>query len=349
MSRLPKKILWIELLFSYFPIDKKMFWQQMLARFCLLFSVWLTGFLAYALDGLMVSYITNLSIYQTLFGTSFIILFGSYMVQRSLNDLIPNIRTILKLDEPLFRKFSERVERYSYSFLPCVLIALGLVFLSGAPNEFQQALTEGFKPHIIWNLSFTFFYSLLGATGLWMFISIWLTIFLTSRQPLDVKLSPKTIERFRDLSMLALWFSLFYFLAIAIGIVTLSAVVPAFSLLEIVISPLVFFVAIGIIGILFPFYNIHKALFKLKKQELLRIEEESEKLLQQLDEVLAKQPTRQISDQTITIMARLFSLQVKERHVKAAQEWPIDISFLSKLVVLVLIPIIARIAAQIFT
>jgi len=320
----------------------------MLARFCFLFSVWLTGFVAYALNGLMISYITNLSIYQTLFGTGFIILFGSYMVQRSLEDLIPNVRPMLRLDDSLFRKFSERVKRYSYSFLPCVFIALGLVFLSGAPNEFQQALAEGFRLHIIWNLSFTFFSSLLGATGLWMFMSIWLTIFLTSRQPLNVKLSPKTIEKFRDLSMLALWFSLFYFLAIAIGIVTLSAVVPAFSLLEIVISPLLFFIAIGIIGILFPFYNIHKALFKLKKQELLRIEEESEKLLQQLDEVLAKQPTRQTSNKTVTIMARLFSLQVKERHVKAAQEWPIDLGFLSKLIVLVLIPIIVRVSIEIF-
>lgn len=326
-----------------------MFAQQMLARFCFLFSVWLTGFVAYALNGLMISYITNLSIYQTLFGTGFIILFGSYMVQRSLEDLIPNVRPMLRLDDSSFRKFSERVKRYSYSFLPCVFIALGFVFLSGAPNEFQQALAEGFKLHIIWNLSFIFFSSLLGATGLWMFMSIWLTIFLTSRQPLNVKLSPKTIEKFRDLSMLALWFSLFYFLAIAIGIVTLSAVVPAFSLLEIVISPLLFFIAIGIIGILFPFYNIHKALFKLKKQELLRIEEESEKLLQQLDEVLAKQPTRQTNNKTVTIMARLFSLQVKERHVKAAQEWPIDLGFLSKLIVLVLIPVIVRVSIEIFS
>ncbi len=64
---------------------------------------------------------------------------------------------------------------------------------------------------------------------------------------------------------------------------------------------------------------------------------------------LAKQPTRQISDQTITIMARLFSLQIKERHVKAAKEWPIDIGFLTKLIAVGLIPIIARVAAQIFT
>ena len=74
-------------------------------------------------------------------------------------------------------------------------------------------------------------------------------------------------------------------------------------------------------------------------EKLSKISEESERLLQQLDEALAKQ----VSDQTITIMARLFSLQIKERHVKAAQEWPVDMSFLSKLMVLGLIPIISRI------
>lgn len=341
-------MLWTELLFSYFPIDKKMLGQQMLARFCFLFLVWLTGFLAYALDGLMISYILNLSIYLMLFGTSFLILFGSYMVQRELNNLIQNFRPMLKLDDLQFQKFSERVERYSYSFLPCLLGTV-IVFLTGVPNEFQQALAEGFKLHVIWNLSFSFFAWLLTATGIWMFVSIWLTIFLISRQPLNVKLSPKTIEKFRALSMLALWFSLFYFLAVSIGNFPFFVGAPALSLLEIVVSPYLFFIAIGIIGILFPFYTIHKALLKLKKQELSKISEESEQLLRQLDEVLAKQPTRQISDQTITIMARLFSLQVKERHVKAAQEWPIDIGFLSKLIVLGLIPIISRIAAEIFT
>ena len=45
-------------------------------------------------------------------------------------------------------------------------------------------------------------------------------------------------------------------------------------------------------------------------------------------------------------MVRLFILQIRERHVKAAQEWPIDVSFISKLIGLGLIPIISRIAAM---
>lgn len=347
---MPKKMLWTELLFSYFPIDKKVFWQQMLARFCLLFSLWLAGLLAFALDGLMTSYILDLSFYQMFFGTSFLILFGSYMIQRELNNVIQDVRPMLKLDDPLFRRFSERVERYSYSFLPCLFIAIGfVVFLSDAPNEFQRALAEGFNLHVIWYLSAGFFSLLLTGTGIWMVVSIWLTIFLISRQPLNVELSPETIKKFRGLSMLALWFSLFYFLAVSIGNITFFARASALSLLEIVISPYLFFVAIGVIGVLLPFYNIHNALLKLKRQELLVIEEESEQLLRQLDEVLAKQPTRQISDQTTAITARLFSLQFKERHVKTAQEWPIDIGFVSKLLGLGLIPIIGRIMVEIFT
>ena len=84
----------------------------------------------------------------------------------------------------------------------------------------------------------------------------------------------------------------------------------------------------------------------MKKQELERIEEESTRLLQQLDGLLAKQPTSQRSDQTIAKMAHLFSLQIKERRMKAAKEWPIDVGFLSKLVGLA---IAARVMMDIFT
>ncbi len=353
MSRLPRKMLWTELLFSYFPIDKRILSQQMLARFCFLFAVWLTGLLAYSLDGLTMSYVLELHIYPILFGMGILILFGTYMTQRTLSDLIQNVRPILKLDDLQFQKFHERVQRYSCSFLPCLFMAIGLlVFASGALDTFQQALVEDFKLHVIWNLFFNFFIYLLTATGIWIFMSTWLAIFLISRQPLSVKLLPKTFfERFRDLSIVALWISLGYFMGISLslGLTTFSAGAPALSLLEIIVSPNLFFIVIGVIGILLPFYNIHKALLRLKRQELRKIREESEQLLQQLDDILAKPPTRRFSDQTIGTMAHLLSLQFKERYVKAAPEWPIDISFLSKLTGLVLIPIIGRIAMQIFT
>ncbi len=339
------KMLWTERVISYLPIDKNVFWQQMVARFGVLFAVWLTGLGAYALDNLLPSYVFNVNLYLMLFGTSFIIFFGSYMVPRSLDDLVQKIRPMLQLDDRHFQQLSERLEQYTYSFLPCFLIALGFVVVLGSLTDFQHTLTEGFQIHAVWTLSVTFFMYLMVATGIWMFVSIWITIFLISRQPLNVTLSAETLDNFRALSMVALWFSLFYFLAISIGNASLLVGDPASSLLDIAVSPYLFFIAIGIIGILFPFYNIHVALRKLKEQELSKIAEESEMLLQQLDVALTTSPPNQ-SDRTIALLARLFSLQVKEKRVQIAQEWPIDVSFISKLVVMGLIPIISRVIAM---
>jgi len=340
-------MLWTELLFSYFPVDEKIFWQRMLARLGFLFSLWLAGLVFHVFDGLVGVYLSELNVHVAAYGTFLVILLGSYYVQRTLTQVIQDFRPILKLNDLEFQKFSERLEHYSYSFLPCLFIATVFgVLLSDVPRQLQQLLFEGFRLYAVWNVVANSLGSLLLGTAIWMFVSIWLTIFLMSRQPLNVKLSPETITRFRELSMFALWFSLFYFIGVSIGNIPVFTNVPAISFPEIITSPLLFFIAIGIVGILFPFYNIHMALLRMKKRELRKISEESEQLLQQLDEVLTKKPRREYSDQTTDIMAHLFSLQIKERNTKAAQEWPIDISFISKLIVLGLIPIISKVLAS---
>ena len=337
-------MLWTELLFSYFPIDEKVFWQQMLARFVFLFGIWLSGLLVYSLDGLMIEYVLDMSIYLGYFATSFIILFGSYIVQQKLSNIIQDFHPILKLNNIEFQKFSNRLERFFYSFYPCIIIAVALGVLTGVPTQFQEALVEGFNLHIAWSMLFNSFGLLLTATAIWMFVSIWITIFLISRQPLNVKLSSETIARFRELSVLALWFSLFYFIGVSISNFTFITSGQAFSVTEILLSPYLFFIAIGVFGVLFPFYNIHLALVKMKKQELSKISEKSKNLLEQLDLELIHQSNLQEIEPSVSIMHhRLFNLQVKERYVKEAQEWPIDLDFLSKLVVLVLIPILSRI------
>jgi len=341
---LPKKMLWTELLFSYFPIDAKVLWQQMLARLCFLFAIWLSGLLVYSLDGLIINYALNVNVYLAIFGTSFMILFGSYMVQHKLNTAVQDFRPMLKLENAKFQTFSKRLERFSYSIYPCLLIAIALGASTGVLNQFQQALAEGFKLHIAWNLLFNSFGLFLTATAVWMFASIWITIFLISRQPLNVKLSSETIIGFRELSVLALWFSLFYFIGVTISNLTFFTSAQALSLTEILLSPYLFFIAIGIFCILFPFYNIHVILLRMKKHELSKILVESQQLLKELDENLAKQSTKQNVEPNISIIHfRLFSLQIKEKHVKAAQEWPIDLSFLSKLLAMVLIPIASRV------
>ncbi len=150
--------------------------------------------------------------------------------------------------------------------MPCILIALILVYsLTGVPFQIQLMMAEGPTLHILWEMVFVSIMYLLVGTGVWLGESIWLTVFLVSRQPLKVELSPGLIENFKGLSMLALWFSLFYFLAISIGVATSVGGSPAFSLLEIVLSPLPTSIRIGVVSLLFPFYNIHRALLRLKR------------------------------------------------------------------------------------
>jgi hypothetical protein len=181
--------------------------------------------------------------------------------------------------------------------------------ITGVPSQFQLALVEGFNLHIVWSMFFNSFGLLLTATAIWMFVSIWITIFLISRQPLNVRLSSETIARFRELSVLALWFSLFYFIGISISNFTFFTSGQAFSLNEILLSPYLLFIAIGVFGVLFPFYNIHLALINLKKQELSKISEESKKLLEQLDQKLMDQSNRQEIEPSVSIMHhRLFNL-----------------------------------------
>ena len=344
MLKMPKNMFWTEFLFIRFPIDAKTFTRQMLLRFVLLLTVWFSGLLSYYIDGLIETFISIQRIYIDLFGTGFLILFGSYMVQRSLNEAIINIRSILSLNEVSFGKFHQRINLYTYSFIPCFLLSLFITFLLSDTFILQsQLLTESFELHVIWNLFYTYFVNLLSSTAIWIFVSIWITIFLVSRQPLNVELSPKIIDKFRDLSMLALWFSVGYFIALSFDILSFSISVPTTSIVDFIISPYLFFIAIGFIGILLPFYNIHSTLLKLKKRELLKIEDETESLTKQLDDILRKESSIQQSDQTIGIMARLFSLQIKERRVMEAQEWPIDVSFISKLGGLVLMPVMTKV------
>ena len=319
----------------------------MLARLGLLFGIWVAGLLAYVADGLMTTYISDLTVHLPYFGTSFLVLFGSFFVQNKLDQSFQDFRPMLNLDDKGFQKFSDGLRRVIYSFVPCFLMAVVLAIFTGVFHPFVQAFIEGFSLHSIWNLFLNSFGLLLTATAIWMFAAIWLTIFNISRQPLDVTFSSETLARFRELSLLALWFAFFYFVGVSIGNISFFTGAQSFSVSEIFLSPYLFFIAVGVAGILFPFYNIHTVLLKMKQRELSRISVESELLLQQLDEALNKQKTGQPVDNKIALIHyRLFGLQIKEKRAKAAMEWPIDMTFISKLLALVLIPILSRILAM---
>jgi hypothetical protein len=340
---LPKKMLWPEKLFSFLPIDKKKLGQQMLARFLLLFLIWLIGLVSYSFHGLQTTFLSNQYIYQNLLGTSFLILFGSWWVQKSLDEIVPKSRQMLNLNEAQFLKLSEKITRYSFSIIPSILITLVFFLFSDSfLGQLQNLATGWHQSYIIWDFFVGGFTSFLVGTAYWMFASIWLTIFLISRQPLNIELSSTTHLKFRNLTVLALVFSIFYFIAISLNLFTSPLSIA------LLFSPLTLYYAIGIIGILLPFYNIHLTLLKLKKQHLIKIEEELESLSQQMDTLVEGQISEKSRDQIIAMIARLSSLQIKERRIKTAYEWPINVGFLSKIAGLVLLPILGRLFIEIF-
>jgi hypothetical protein len=254
---------------------------------------------------------------------------------------------MLQLDDQEFQKSSSGLKRLIFSFIPCLVIAVILAVFTGVLSQFLQVFTEGVRLHSIWNLFFNSFGVLLTATAIWMFASIWLTIFVLSRQPLNVSLSSETLAGFRELSVLALWFSGFYFIGVSIANITYFTGAQSFSVSGIFVSPYLFFIVLGVAGILLPFYNIHLVLVKMKERELARITAESTMLVQQLDDALNHpQPSAQLDDHIARIHYRLLSLQIKEKHGRTAKEWPIDLDFVSKLLTLLLIPIISRIVAM---
>ncbi len=71
--------------------------------------------------------------------------------------------------------------------------------------------------------------------------------------------------------------------------------------------------------------------------ELQKIETDFGILQMQFDESLINS-----SSEPTILMGKFFSLQIRERKVRLAQEWPIDITFISKLFALILVPVIVR-------
>jgi hypothetical protein len=361
-------MIWIERFFNLLPISKK-FRVQILVRLFFLFGVWLTGLVAFVLDGQVVQYTSNV-LWIPLFGSYLLILMGTFLIQNSLGDTVLSVRPLLNMDDSKFKKFLGRIEWYSYSVIPYLLLTL-ILFARPLSGDFTVVLRVLFEGGFvgIWTICFFWFFSsLLSATGIWICVSIWLTTYLISRQPIRVELSPETVKKFRGLAVLGLQFAAIYFLAVSFGVVfPLSQ--PIHSLTDVIISPILPFTAVGLVGVLFPFYNIHRALLSLKKQELSKIQSEYEHLETTLDGILTKTDD-QLSDQstgararhivslersmetlitTGAITLRIFNLQVRERRIRAVQEWPIDIGFISKLMGLVLAPVAVKILTEIIS
>jgi hypothetical protein len=260
---------------------------------------------------------------------------------------------ILKLSETEFGKFRDRMEKFINSFFACLVITL-IIFISGIPS-FNLIIKE-FGPTVLRPtvlavmLAFSnFFIMLLVGTLLWIILSMWITFYVTLRQPLNLKLSHRADEEFRPLAIwsLKVLFVCFVLVAIVVVFVGLGVlIVPGYASY---VGALVFFVTMGVLAFLLPFYNVHRVLMKLKERELLEIEGEHNRLMQDLAQTASKNHALH-SEESMTqiinsqrVLVSLQVLQIRERRAKEADEWPIDTKILSILAGIVLVPILSQI------
>lgn len=301
-----------------FPIQKSGFFWWFVRVFCFLFVIWFSGLLAYAFDGVIIRYMSNLQLHASFFGNGIIILYGTRGFRSFLEWLPEWARPVLKLNRAEFRKFFEKGERWTSSFFPVFISALAMTSI----NLYASPQIEGLTVHSTWNFAFIFFLYLLVGTGIWIIVSLWLIIFRVSRQPLNLELSPETSRTFRPLAIPSLYGAICFFLAISI----VSFFYPPTSFTGLVIYSL--FILFGALAFLIPFYNIHLVLTRIKKRELQKVGEETSKLIRELNEALVE---HQNSEKMTTITARLLALQIREKSAKEAEEWPVNISYFSAL------------------
>lgn len=337
---LPQDMIWLEALFKRLPFQYDNLRSQVLARILFLAGIWLSGLVIYSVEGLSTQYISNFGLFFGIFASSLLPLYGTYMVQKALPSAINDVEPLLDMGESEFTELSKRITGYAYSFKPVAVIGLILMALISNARVLISDLSVGISLKLIWDILLEFFFFLLSGTGIWLGLSIWLSVLIISRQPFN-HLYTDVGTKFRGLAMLILWFTAFYFIAISLGVATSLLGSSAVSLLDLLFSPFSLFLILGFLWVLFPFISIHQTLSQIKQANLDEINKEYQALISRLDE-------KSSSDESITVIKELLSLQVRERMVSNMEEWPINIGFVTKLLTLVLIPAIVRVSVELF-
>jgi hypothetical protein len=257
---------------------------------------------------------------------------------------------ILRLSETEFDKFRDRMEKVINSFYACIGIAAIFIVIGMIPS--MRIIIEMLAPFtlrpmvmIVFLVFTNSFMMLLFGTLIWMILSMWITFYTTLRRPLNLRLSPHTDEEFRPLAVWSL-----KVLFITFMLIPIFAVFKEIGVLVVpggfagAMGVLIFYIILGVLAFLLPFYHIHRVLMKLKKQELLEIEKEHDKLVQDLAKTSS---TNQASDteehMMLSKMVSLQILEIRERRAKEADVWPIDMTILSAVAGLVIIPILVNI------
>jgi hypothetical protein len=257
---------------------------------------------------------------------------------------------ILKMSEAEFGKFRDKREKFVKNSFACLAVTLVIYVLSMPiflPYMNEQVGPLVLRPAVLLVfLAFTnfFMFSLLG-TLIWIIVSMWITFYVTLRQPLKINLSPHTNEEFRPLAIWGLktLFITFVVVTIVVVFTGLGVIVQRGGFSQ-YLGSLIFFGTLGVLAFLLPFYHVHRILARLKKQELREIEEEHDRIIQSLTDA---GPTKSSDREAINNIIRLEVLHIRERRAKDADEWPIDTAILSAMTGLVLIPIVVNIITNV--
>jgi MFS family permease len=349
-------MLWTEKLFQLIPIGKErgsfasFLAVRLIRSLCFTFIFFLIGFVAVLISGnkTIAQDPRGLASYGYFFMSIFLAFTVSGWFRNKWDWFFSWSSHILKLSDTEFGKFRDRMEKFNNNFLACLIIFLPffisfLIYAVPLYIEDWGAIVVGYLAFV------NFFMVLFFATLVWIVVSMWITLYVTLRQPLNLKLSPHTDEEFRPL---AIWGLKVLFITFV-----LVTIVVIFYNLGIVISPwgfagfvgsMIFIVFLGVLAFLLPFYHVHRVLVKLKKQELHEIEEEHDRIIQDLTGTTSTQSsdTEAHMMYLINSIISLEVLHIRERRAKDADDWPIDTTILSAMAGLVLIPILVNIVTN---
>jgi hypothetical protein len=354
---LPKRILWTERIFQLIPIGRErgsfasFLAVRLIRSVCFVFILFLTAVLVVSIFGFPPGYdvsgVNSLAPFGYFFAVVFLVLVVSGWFHNKWEWFFGWSSHIVNLSESEFGKFRDRMEKFISSSFACLVIALILFVQAVIPSIPFFIDVFGSTTFVVWMLAVNFLFMLLLGTLIWIIVSMWITFYVTLRHPLNLRLSHRADEEFQPLAMWGLKVLFVTFVLVAVFVV--------FYNLGILFSPggfagflggLIFFVILGVVAFLLPFYNVHRVLVKLKKRELLEIEGESNRLMQDLAETASKNHVLRSEERMTQIMNSLVSLQVlqiREKRAKEADEWPIDTTVLSILAGIVLVPILSQI------
>jgi ABC-type multidrug transport system fused ATPase/permease subunit len=349
-------MLWIEKLFQLIPIGRESgsfasFLKVRLIRaLCLTFVAFLISVPAWLLMGSKSTTHANDAlplIGLFFFGVmTFLVFIVSGWFQNKWDWFFSWGSHILKMSEAEFGKFRDIREKFVKNSLACLIGTL-IIYVMSMPTFLpymnEQVGSSVLRPAVllVYLAFFNFFIFLLVVTLLWMIVSMWITFYITLRQPLKINLSPHTNEEFRPLAIwsLKVLFVTFILVTIVVIFTSLGVIIQMGGFYQYLVS-LIFLATLGVLAFLLPFYNVHRVLVKLKKQELHEIEEEHDRIIQGLTGTASTQSSDR---EAINSIISLEVLHIRERRAKNADDWPIGTTILSAMAGLVLIPIVVNI------